>query len=212
MLSNGQGYQRRDNNMTDHDKEEFAEIWSATYNLYSKQITVHTLAIVYETLSRFDIKQIRTALTKHIQSPETGQFCPKPADVIKQIEGNSGGRATNAWSEVLYAIHHVGAWSSIKFEDHLIHYVIEKIGGWISICKLKESELAFKQKEFINHYQYLLSQPTHNATTSILKGIIDCQKNAKSQPLEYVLLGKNKQITQHRQHNPHTITNKELSE
>ncbi|MBM7074576.1 hypothetical protein JQC92_21590 [Shewanella sp. 202IG2-18] len=198
--------------MTDHDKEEFAEVWSATYNLYSKQITLQTLALAFEALSHYDIQQIRNGLTGHIQSPEMGQFCPKPADVIKQIEGTGDDRAFTAWAKVLYGIHHVGAWSSIKFDDVLIHHVIEKIGGWVSLCKLKESELAFKQKDFISHYQCLLSKPISDHYPEILKGIIDCQQTASSKHIEYALLTDQNQITQHRYTQPNEMKLKELNQ
>ncbi|WP_133408158.1 DUF6475 domain-containing protein [Parashewanella tropica] len=198
--------------MTDHDKEEFAEIWSATYNLYSKQMTLPTLAIAFEALSHYDIKQIRSGLTSHIQSPEIGAFCPKPADVIKQIEGRGADKASAAWAKVLYAIHHVGAWSSIKFDDLLIHLVIEKIGGWASVCKLKECELSFKQKDFIGHYQFLLNKPIPQSCPTVLKGIVDCQQSKSGHAIEYALLDNQHQITQHRLSDTSNTRMKELSQ
>ncbi|MGB0893816.1 MAG: DUF6475 domain-containing protein [Parashewanella sp.] len=197
--------------MTEQDKEEFAEIWSATYNLYSKQMTLPILNLTFEALNHFTIKQIRNGLTSHIQSPESGAFCPRPADVIKQIEGSGIDRASNAWAKVLYAIRHVGAWSSIQFDDLLIHLVIEKIGGWITLCKLKESELSFKQKDFIGHYQFLLNKPVPHTCPMVLKGIVDCQYVKGCLSFEYALLDSQYQITQHRLSEYSTSKMKELS-
>lgn len=184
--------------MNSNDKSEFAEIWTAAFNMYNKSISHQTLSITFESLSQYDMTLIRKGLAQHIQSPETGQFCPKPADIIKQIEGTFAERAAMAWSLVEYGIRHVGAWSSIKFDDPVIHIVLERLGGWVVICKIKENELAFKQKDFINSYQHTLQRSLPYKTPSILKGIIDCQQQPPTSGIQYTMLNHEKQLTLHR--------------
>ena len=76
--------------MQEVDKREFAEVWGAAWAMYGKSVSPQLLSIAFEALRAYSIEEVRIGLTRHIQSPDTGQFFPKPADVIKHIDGNSG--------------------------------------------------------------------------------------------------------------------------
>ncbi|NMS31841.1 hypothetical protein HKB24_04265, partial [Vibrio parahaemolyticus] len=110
--------------MQEVDKREFAEVWGAAWAMYGKSVSPQLLSIAFEALRAYSIEEVRIGLTRHIQSPDTGQFFPKPADVIKHIDGNSGSRAMVAWNKVDKAVRQVGAWTSVMFDDALIHRVI----------------------------------------------------------------------------------------
>ncbi len=143
--------------MQEVDKREFAEVWGAAWAMYGKSVSPQLLSIAFEALRAYSIEEVRIGLTRHIQSPDTGQFFPKPADVIKHIDGNSGSRAMVAWNKVDKAVRQVGAWTSVMFDDALIHRVISDMGGWVELCKVDDREYPFKQKEFLTRYQaYLL--------------------------------------------------------
>ena len=46
-----------------------------------KRITRNCYPSHFEALRAYSIEEVRIGLTRHIQSPDTGQFFPKPADV-----------------------------------------------------------------------------------------------------------------------------------
>lgn len=132
--------------MQELDKREFAEVWGAVWAMYGKSVSPQLLSIAFEALRTYSIEDVLIGLTRHMQSPDTGQFFPKPADVIKHIDGNSGSRAMVAWNNVDNAVREVGAWTSVMFDDALIHRMISDMGGWVELCKVDDREYPFKQK------------------------------------------------------------------
>ncbi|RLV61754.1 hypothetical protein D5018_01205 [Parashewanella curva] len=143
--------------MIESDKIEFAQIWASAWNLYRQKISTQILTIAFEALKNYSIEEIRTGMTHHIRSPDTGQFCPTPTDIIKHIDGNSISKSLLAWNKVDEAIKRVGAWSSVIFDDPLIHRVITDMGGWVKLCKIQESDYPYKMnlnKSVALHPQY----------------------------------------------------------
>lgn len=106
-----------------------------------------------------------------------GQFFPKPADIIRFLEGSAQTRALQAWSLVERAIREIGAYQSLAFEDCLIHAVIEEMGGWIKLCTVSLKELPFVSLEFQRRYQGFVIKAPHRHPP-YLCGIIE-QDNAK---------------------------------
>ena len=101
--------------MTKNDRAQFAELWVAAYAVYGKQVSDGMLDVVFNALSAYSLKDIRTGLSGHIKNPDSGQFPPKPADVIKHISGNSQSSAGEAWAKVDYAVRCVGNYRSVVF-------------------------------------------------------------------------------------------------
>ncbi|MGL4900446.1 MAG: DUF6475 domain-containing protein [Shewanella sp.] len=165
--------------MQEVDKREFAEVWSAAWSMYGKSVSPQLLSITFEALRKYSIEEIRIGLTRHIQSPDTGQFFPKPADVIKHIDGNSASRSIVAWNKVDKAVHQVGAWTSVIFDDALIHRVMADMGGWIEFCKINIQEYPFKQKEFLTRYQAYLLRDEVSEYPRLLQGLADQQNQPK---------------------------------
>ncbi|REG85619.1 DUF6475 domain-containing protein [Marinomonas pollencensis] len=161
------------------DKQEFAEVWGAAWSMYGKSVSPQLLSIAFEALRAYSIEEVRIGLTRHIQSPDTGQFFPKPADVIKHIDGNSGSRAMVAWTKVEKAVRQVGAWTSVMFDDPLIHRVISDMGGWVELCKVDDRESPFQQKEFLKRYQTYLLREEIGEYPKLLQGIADHQNQQK---------------------------------
>jgi len=161
--------------MQEFDKREFAEIWGAAWAMYGKSVSPQLLSIAFEALRAYSIEEVRIGLTRHIQSPDIGQFFPKPADVIRHIDGNSVSRAMIAWNKVDKAVRQVGAWTSVMFDDALIHRVISDMGGWIELCKVDDREYPFKQKEFLTRYKAYLLRDEVSEYPKLLHGIVDHQ-------------------------------------
>jgi hypothetical protein len=77
---------------------------------------------------------------------------PKPADIVRMIDGSNENQALTAWHKVLYAIQHIGAYESVKFDDPLIHLVINGMGGWTTLCRTNTKELHYRYAEFKERY------------------------------------------------------------
>lgn len=147
--------------MTEHDFEAFAEVWSQALEIYNRSVTPGTIELVFRALERLELDEIRRALTLHIQSPDTGQYPPKPGDVIKFARGDSQSRTLQAWAKVERAIRSVGHYRDVAFDDPLIHAAIERIGGWPKVALVdSEKDLVWLRQRFEAQYRaYSIHRP-----------------------------------------------------
>ena len=154
------------------DMLAFAQVMAGLGELYGKPVSEGLTDLYWLALKRFDIKAIRQAVNSHINNPDAGQFMPKPANIVRHLEGNANTKALHAWSKANHAIRHVGQYETLVFDDFLIHAVIHDMGGWIELCKATEKELPFRGREFEKRYEsYLLHKPVKYPKQ--LTGLVD---------------------------------------
>ena len=141
-------------------------------------------------MQRFDLVAVRDALGRHCMNPDSGQWLPKPADVVKLLEGGTLDAAQIAWSKVQRAIESVGTYQSVVFDDAAIHLALTDMGGWILLGQVKLDELPFKQKEFENRYRAYRLRGAPESYPKMLPGIVARDNGAKGYvPPEPVLFG-----------------------
>lgn len=141
------------------DKAEFGEMLTRTAEMYGGKMQSTLLDLWWNVLADYDLAAVREGLTKHMRSPDSGQFMPKPADVIRHIGGTTQDAALQAWAKVFRAIRLVGGWMDVIFDDPVIHQVIADMGGWVALCGHKEDEMPFRAKEFENRYRGYARRP-----------------------------------------------------
>jgi hypothetical protein len=142
------------------DRQEFKIMFETIWALYSKNITKGVLSVYWGALKRYSIDDIRHALNVHVQNPDSGQFLPKPADLIRVLDGSTQTAALQAWSKAEKGIRSAGPYQSVVFDDPIIHAVIVDMGGWIDLNNMLEDEAPFKAREFEKRYQgYALRPP-----------------------------------------------------
>lgn len=139
--------------MEQADRRKFSLMFDGVCELYAKESTDTLKAVYWEMLKHFEYDAVANAFTRHSLNPDTGQFMPKPADIVKMIEGASDDRSMKAWTKVEKAIRLVGPWESVVFDDANIHAVLDEMGGWINICSVTDDELPFRAKEFQTRYR-----------------------------------------------------------
>jgi len=147
--------------METRDRENFGKLLMAIGELYNKQVSASLVKIYWRVLETFVWEDVVNAFQAHVQDPDSGQFLPKPADIIRVIKGNSHSQGLQAWTKVDQAIRCVGPYQSVVFDDAIIHAVLQEMGGWIRICSVGEDELPFVAKEFqtrFNAYRYKAPQ------------------------------------------------------
>src|SRR5688572_11086717 len=111
--------------MKTSDVSKFSVMIAGVGELYGKAISEQLTAIYWQVLKRFELQDVQQALQTHINNPDCGQYFPKPADVVRFIEGSGETRALQAWTKVEQAIIQVGSYQSVVFDDPLIHAVLE---------------------------------------------------------------------------------------
>lgn len=167
-------------------KNRFARAISALAEYYGKELSEGVISLYWQGLQQFSIDEIETAIGRHLQNPDTGQWMPKIADIVRMLEGTTGQAATLAWAKVLRAAGSVGQYQSVGFDDPVIHLVIDDLGGWPGICQTPEAELPFVQKRFESSYRAYRQRgsdlPTH---PRYLPGVSEIQNTGlgyRSQP------------------------------
>ena len=134
--------------MKSEDFESFGQAIMALTELYGKSLSQGAIALWWKALERFDFEQVSYAMQAHTQNAEAGQFMPKPADLIRALEGTATDRAAVAWGKTLDAAQRVGAYSDVAFDDPAIHAAISDLGGWSKFCRTETKDLGFMQHRF----------------------------------------------------------------
>lgn len=135
------------------DGAEFKTVLAGVHALYGKELSEFVLGVWWQAMLPFDLAAVRDALNRHCVDPDTGQWMPKPADVVKLIGGRAVDGAMVAWSKAERALRQVGTYETVAFDDPIIHAVLNDMGGWISFGQVQEKELPFFQKEFETRYR-----------------------------------------------------------
>lgn len=163
--------------MNKHDAPEFAKVLASLGELYNQSITKNISDMYWGVLKGFELNDIKHAVFRHIQNPDVGQFMPKPADIIRGITGSTQNLAKQAWSKVDFAIRSIGSYSTVVFDDPIIHSVIRDLGGWIRISRKNNHELGFTAHDFEKRYIGYLNSPPRNYISS-LTGLVDLNNSA----------------------------------
>jgi hypothetical protein len=156
----------------------FTAMMAGIGELYGKRISAQLTDIYWRALKSYEMEDVQKAFQFHINNPDGGQFFPKPADIVRYIEGCGETKALNAWAKVERAISQVGIYQSVAFDDALIHAVLEDMGGWIKLCSITNEQRPFCANEFQKRYMgYVNKNPARHP--KYLFGVTECD-NAKN--------------------------------
>ena len=139
--------------MNPEDFQKFRDGIAGVMDFYGKSLSSFALDIWWNALNAYDLAVITEAFNRHLANPDTGQFVPKPADIIRMLQGSTQDSALRAWATVDKAVHGVGPYSDVVFDDPLVHRIIHDMGGWIVLCSKLDNEWPFVAKEFENRYR-----------------------------------------------------------
>ena len=90
--------------MNKRDLKNFSKVWGPAQETYGKDPSDAVVMMAFSLLEKYSLDEIKKALTLHMTDSDVGEFAPKPANVIKQIEKiNHDGRlsADEAWAVAL---------------------------------------------------------------------------------------------------------------
>jgi len=163
--------------MRESDFESFSQMISAVCALYGKPASSHMIAIWWGALREYDLQGVRHAFDRHVKNPDSGQFMPKPADVIRMVQGSTQDAALVAWSKVDKAVRHVGPYATVAFDDPVIHAVIQDMGGWVQVGSKTDKDWPFIAKEFETRYRGYRLQGSAGEYPPSLAGIAESQNS-----------------------------------
>lgn len=133
--------------------EQIIGILAEVAELYGASLTAGAVGLWETALGRYEVEQVRKAFESHMRDPDGGRFMPKPAHLMKFLEGNATDQAAIAWGKALDAASSVGAYTDVIFDDPAIHATIEDLGGWPNFCRTETAELSYLQHRFTQSYQ-----------------------------------------------------------
>lgn len=162
-------------------KEDLKIVFTGLCETYDKVVTPSLFMIYLDSLNGFSISDIKTAVKKHLLDPKHGSFFPKPADIVRNIDGERRSledKGNIAWMEIERAIARVGAYGTLEMDDKQALMAIKAMGSWQQLCHTSRDNLAWKKKEFIENYKALEHTPVEMLPHSLL-GIEDLANQRK---------------------------------
>lgn len=171
--------------MRPDDKAAFKALLTDVMAFYRQDVSKFALTVWWAACERFELEQVRKAMTAHAMDPERGQFAPKPADIVRQLQGTHTDRSLIAWGKVHEAMARVGAYRTVAFDDPCIHLAIEDMGGWVTLCRSTIDELPFVQKRFCDAYKAYAGRQDRPKHPPVLMGLHDAENarmGYRSQP------------------------------
>jgi len=177
--------------MQSTDAEQFRELVASVHAFYRRDTSDFSLSVWWTALKSYDLAAVRDAFGRYCVQPEdAAHFMPMPGDIAKLIGGGTQDRALVSWARVQQAMQAVGVYTSVVFDDPIIHAVLNDMGGWIALGGVELKELPFRGKEFENRYRGYLGRAGTPAHPSVLLGITDRDNASHSFRLsEPVLIG-----------------------
>ena len=175
--------------MKNEDKRAFFDLMMAAGEVYGREVTQPMAAIYFSALANVSIEQVQEAMMAHMQNPDSGQFFPKPADLIKQMTGTTKqqdaaieDKAAIAWACIERDIRRIGSYGTLKLDDKQALATVKAMGGWQSICQTETSKMEWKRKEFIRMYETFERMPL-DALPSSLPGRAELSEVKRSGPV-----------------------------
>lgn len=145
--------------MKETEKQAFSKLLGDVMAFYRQDVSKFAMDVWWQACTDVDLETIGKALTQHAMDPERGQFAPKPADIVRLLQGTQQDRSLIAWGKVIDAIQRVGAYESVCFDDGVIHATLEDLGGWVKVCRGEMDELSYLQKRFTDSYKAYARRP-----------------------------------------------------
>lgn len=165
--------------MTGADFEPFRRMLALVAEQYGKPMSPDLIRLYFDALRHYELQAVRVALNAHVGNPDVGQFMPKVADIVRALDGTNADSALLAWAKVEQAVKHVGSYSTVVFDEPIIHAIIADMGGWIDLCATQDKEWPFKGNEFVRRYRGYREKVAALQYPKLLHGRFDLENLAK---------------------------------
>ena len=83
--------------MRPNEEPELIKLVTDVLAFYRQPVSEFTLSVWIAACRNYEVEQVRKALTAHATDAERGAFPPKPADLVRALEGTKTDRAQIAW-------------------------------------------------------------------------------------------------------------------
>lgn len=139
--------------MNQGDAQSFFALVADVSAFYKQDYSDFAANVWWQAMKPFDFYAVSDAFNRHCVNPDTGQFMPKPADIVKMLQGTTQDSGLVAWSKLDKAVRSVGPYQTVAFDDPIIHRVVVEMGGWVAFGTKNDDEWPFVRNEFVNRYR-----------------------------------------------------------
>lgn len=144
------------------DRKRLVQTLVGVYGFYDKELTEFAIRIWSDALAEFEPQDVETAFAQHVRDTDAGRFCPKPADIIKQVRGDVADLAMIEWGKVLESAR---AGGGARF-DGPTQQALDSIGGMYALRVADESSHTFLQRQFLAAFKAYRSREALPAIAS----------------------------------------------
>ena len=173
--------------MISQDQNKFKELITVMSETYGEEFTPAKLKLWWNLFKPYPIETFEQALYAHIACPDAGMFSPKPANLMKFINGTSKDqqqlvedRAEMAWACIEREISRIGSYGTLELEDKQAIAAVKAIGGWRALCMCTYDQLVWKKKEFMSAYDTYERTPLEHLPNK-LPGLIELSEHKQEQ-------------------------------
>lgn len=159
--------------------EAFREGVAGVYAFYGREVSDFALDVWWRALQQFDLAAVTDAFGRHLVNPDSGQYLPKPADIVRMMGGTTEDSALQAWAKVDWAVRCVGCYRSLTFDDPLVQRVIADMGGWVALCAGSDEEWPFVARDFQHRYRGYRTRSEVPSYPGHLVGRIEADNGAR---------------------------------
>lgn len=168
--------------MNSQDQNKFKELITVISETYGEEFNPSKVKLWWNLFKPYSIEVFEKALYAHIACPDAGMFSPKPANLMKIINGTTKeheqaikDKSTLAWAAIMRDISRVGPYGNLQLEDKKALAAVESIGGWQMLCSKTYDELNWIEKQFKEAYDMYERTPDSDLPKQ-LKGIVSSQQ------------------------------------
>jgi hypothetical protein len=137
--------------MNKDDFDKFGPVWRAASEVYNVTPTDAALGLTFRVLEKYELHDIKIAIADYLA---TGQFAPKPADIIQRLTSRDGRpSADEAWS---IAIKSFDEYQTVVMNDDIsgaleqakgIYYDGDKVGARMAFKAAYDRKIADSRRE-----------------------------------------------------------------
>ena len=164
------------------DRVRFVSALVALAELYQRTLSEGVIGLYWQALASYDIAAVEKGIGACLTDPDHGQWMPKPADIIRHIDGGKADAALVAWAKVDAAVRRVGPYASVTFDDSIAMAVLSDMGGWIALASKKDDDWPFVAKEFENRYRGYKVRTEPYTHPPVLLGMNDLENVRRGYP------------------------------
>lgn len=130
------------------DRERLLQTLAATYAYYDRELSQFVVQVWVEDLEGHPIDAVCAAFTAHRRDPQRGQWLPKTADILRQLQGDVEHEAQLAWGRVMEAATNGGRGEI----DNVSRQALHTMGGISAVQRADVQQTQWLRKQFLETF------------------------------------------------------------